>query len=227
MGPETSSPPSQPPTGLARSLADAGWFQVLDDILGGFGHDLNGRVASFEGLIMLVELDEPGEETPVLPYLQTETGRLSEIVRTFRGLQGDIDGDPEAMWPPDAVAHVGGLHRRHRGLDRVTTESQVAEGLPPIRVNPSRLARTLLIVLSRAGRAAVEADVTTVTLGVREEMERVLFEVAWADAPADQGWDPGALEPLNHIAQADGGVVESTADGGVRVSFPAMTRPGG
>ncbi len=162
-------------------------------------------MASLAGLIMLVELDEPGEETPVLPYLQTETGRLSEVVRTFRGRQGDIDGDPEPMWPPDAVAHIGGLHRRHRGLDRVTTESQVAEGLPPIRVKPSRLARTLLIVLSRAGRAAVEADVTTVTLSVREEMERLLFEVAWADAPADQGWDPGALAPLNHIARADGG----------------------
>ena len=81
---------------VAALLAAAGWLRVEDDLLGGIGHDLNGRVSSLDGLLQILALDGP-EETPVSEYLREEVVRLAEVVRVLRSLGGELDGDPQPL----------------------------------------------------------------------------------------------------------------------------------
>ena len=209
-------------THLAEALARAGWLRVLDDILGGLSHDLNGRVSSLEGLTILLEMDGPSQATSLL---RGEAGRLAEVVRVLRDLLGDVGGDPVPLMPAEAATRAESLYRRHRGLDSMPTRVIVAEGLPPFRANPFRVNCILLILLSRAGIAAGDGGVNELRLDAVRVGDEVCFDVAWL---GDQrlAWDAGDLSALQEVAAADGGRIDLTDRGGVRLIMPAMTKPG-
>jgi signal transduction histidine kinase len=212
---------------VATLLAAAGWLRVSDDLLGGIGHDLNGRVSSLGGLLQILEMDGP-EQTPVMSYLGDEARRLGDVVDVLRSLGGDVDGPLEPVMPADVVARAARLQQRHRGLETVQTETAVAAGVPPVRANPARLLRVLLVLLSRAGRAALDAGVRRLSLGARGDDGRVLFDVGWG--PGAAAWETSGVVVQAHLLEQvlaeDGGTVSLPGRGSARVSLPAMTPTG-
>lgn len=212
-------------------LAAAGWLRVEYDILGGLGHDLNGRASALDGLIQILHMEGP-RETPVAEYLLGEVARLTELATTVRALSGDVDTPPEAMMPGDVARQAVVLLHKHRSLESIGAEVVVDDGVPPIRVNGAVLLRCLLVLLSAAALEAAGRGLPRVGLAVRgadgpAASRRVRFEVSLPDAPE---WDTAALsgrtKPLSELLREVGGSVTVEEERLAVVELPALTRAG-
>jgi hypothetical protein len=93
-------------------------------------------------------------------------------------------------------------------------------GLQPVRANPVRLARVLLIGLDRAVRAAEADAVGVVHFSVRPGGGHVRFEMGYG-AP----WDAGELGPLEELLGAERGRVSGSGEM-LWVELPALTEAG-
>lgn len=210
-------------------LAEAGWFEVLDDLHGGLCHDLNGRVSSLDGLLQILQLDGP-DDTNVISYIESEAGRLAETVQVLRTLSGRLDVPPQALAAQDLVTRALALHRRHRGLEIHQHRYEMTQDLPPFRASLPRVLRVLLVVLSRAGRdarASTESRISGLYVKGTVRNGDPAVEVRW-DPDAETAWDPRGLAdvtgPLGRILSADGAVLELDEDAAVLV-FPALKLP--
>jgi hypothetical protein len=205
-------------------LALAGWLEVLDDLHGGFCHDLNGRVGSLDGLLQIMQLDGP-DDTPVMSYLESEAARLGDSVRILRTLSGKMDAPAEPLLARDLAERALTLHRRHRGLEIQEVTLTAEEEIPPFRASLPRVLRVLLIVLSRAGRDAREAGVRKLEVHAAAR-GGASITVRWSgDAP----WDPASLGPsleaLGALLAVDQGILALGPDSAT-LTFPALTLGG-
>jgi hypothetical protein len=209
------------PTTHAVLLARAGWLGVLNEIQEGLCHDLNGRSSSLDGLLHL--LREDGADGQLLEYLGGEVRRLMDTVDVVRSFYGDVEGQAEPLLPGDVVDQALAAYRRHRGVRDIAVELEVGAELPPLRANPARVLRALLIVLTRVAEAARDAGAPAISLRVGAQSGEVAFDVAWPADPDGEGALPGyAVEPLALLAAADGGTVEEHGPDGAVLRFPAM-----
>jgi hypothetical protein len=208
------------PTTLPR----AGWLDVLDDLHGGMGHDLNGRVSSLDALAQLYTLDPGSVDAPLI---ESEAERLAELARRFAFLGGKLDAPAEAWLATDVAERAASLARRHRGLDSLELRVEAEADVPPLRASLSRLLRVLLIVLSRAGRGALDLGGGWLTLGVVTRDGGAGFVVRHRGGSGR--WDPNALadvaEPLGAVLALDGGLLVLGSEA-AEVDLPPLRLPG-
>lgn len=145
----------------AELLAAAGWSPMLDRILRGLAHDLNGRVSSLMAIEQLLELDD---ELP--PEFHEEPGKLERIARFVQLLPTDLDATARAALPADLLERAATLHGKARGraLDDLPAPD-IADGTPAVLVGDGRVVRGLVLVLDRCSvswgatdRVRIEGD---------------------------------------------------------------------
>lgn len=206
-------------------LAAAGWLRVQYDLLGGFGHDLNGRASSLDGLLQILQM-QGTEKTPVGTYLAEEVARLTELAGTLRSLSGDVEAAPEPLLAHDVTEQAAALLRRHRRLESVHAEVVPGEDVPPVRANAAVLLRVLLILLSAAALEATARDLPRVILAVHTDGETVRFEISLGGALPP--WDTAVLadrtQLLSELLEDVGGSVTLEPEGVAVVTLPPMTR---
>lgn len=191
----------------AELLARAGWLDVLDDVHGGICHDFNGRVASLEGLIQMLELD-PDTAEQTLGYLGPEAEKLAATARLLGLLSGRVDEPPEAFDPRELAGAAVTLLGRTRELDATEVTVHPLGAPAAARACTPRVLRALLVVLASATRAARGAAVRQVRVEVEGMDDDVALRVGWADE-AGREWDTASLEqaadPLAELLAMDGG----------------------
>jgi len=177
-----------------RLLVRAGWPAVLDRILAGLSHDLNGRVTALRGFLELAELgDAPGS---LEAFLKGEVERLELLARTLWSLN-DGSPAPELVAPGPFLSGVLQLHERHRGLETLATALRADREAPAFRASQRELRRVLLVALAQVAWSALALGgrAVVVSCAVGEDDGLVIdLEPEGSGAPRDP---PGRAVPAH------------------------------
>jgi len=137
---------------LLRRLDRAGWPRVMDRVVRGICHDLNGRAYSLSSIGFL--LSSGDESWPKLgAMMEEELRRLERTVRLLRRLPGDGSG-----WglfaPGEVLPVVASLARLQPGLEGIEFEVNVPRDAPAFQAEETILNRTLLLLATGAAEEA-------------------------------------------------------------------------
>jgi hypothetical protein len=193
-------------------LAEAGWDRVLNGILHGFCHDLNGRVTSLEAIKQLVGMGEP------TPDLSIEAERLSGVTKKLASICGDLGGPAGGLMLEDvAEAALSLAAKGLRDLSEPVPLQRAAESMP-VRVNETRLLRGLVVLVHTVAEAARASPATAVEA---DELE-VRFVVGWpgAEAPTDT-LNADAMSALASLFKMDEGALAITGEK-IVLRFPSL-----
>lgn len=214
----TAPDSSEASNAAAVLLARAGWLTVSEAILAGLCHDLSNRAASLEGLVQLLE----EESSDMLVHVGSEVRRLGDSVKGFRALTGSLEAEAEALLLSDVVVGVQELHRRRRGLEAVTAEWMISEGLPPVLANPTRLTRVLLILMDEVALATLESGGREVSVNLTGSLDEVCCVFGYR-ADVECCLRPETLLSLRAlVAPGRWVLVEEAAS--VRLTIPSLAR---
>jgi hypothetical protein len=149
------------------ALHRAGWGIVLDRLLRGVGHGVNGRAAA---LASWIDLSDTG--TVDTECLEPEVERLAALARMVSSLVVGSDEPSEVLLIGDVLEHLRPVHDLHRGLEGVAIVIEEHGTPPPIRAPWARLTHVLLILLGDMGWVADQLGarrviVTSTTQGIR------------------------------------------------------------
>ena len=193
---------------VAALLADAGWADLLNRILMGLCHDVNGRVASLEAARQLAEMGASGPDN-----LGYEVERLTGVAARMEALVGDVEG-PAAAFPLSALlATAVELHAHLKDVGGAPLAVAEEPDLPPVLVNEARGVRLLLLFVDLASRAGVES----LELGGDADGAELSFAAPEADAERERA------AALDRVAACDGGRVSWKADR-CSLELPSLAR---
>jgi len=156
----------------ARSaLSAAGWAEVSDQLLSGLAADIQGRVASLEGLVQLIGME--GRNTAVGEFVTAETDRLGEAVGLLTLLRRSrTPEEPVAIEPGVHMPRLLDLIGSVRELERVKFVLDVDSGASAFAAADLHT-RLQLCALSAVGWEALARD-RRVEIEVRESASTVL-----------------------------------------------------
>lgn len=130
--------------------ADAVWLEVSDGLLRGVGHALNNRLAALAALTQLADGAGGMEMAAFRGALESETVRLERVIHLLRLLPSGRTPYPVRI--EEVLPQVLELHRVHSEFPETEYEPFCPDGVLPVRVEPSLLARALLVFLTVAVR---------------------------------------------------------------------------
>lgn len=130
--------------------ADSVWLEVSDGLLRGLGHSLNNRLAALAALVQLADGAGAMEMSAFREALDSEAGRLERVIHLLRLLPSGRTPYPVRI--EEVLPQVLELHRVHSEFPETEYEPFCADGLLPVRVEPSLLTRALLVFLTVAVR---------------------------------------------------------------------------
>ena len=186
---------SSPPRGheAASLLALSGWSFVLDRILAGVCHDLNGRVSSLLAVTQLIELGEPLPTT-----FQAEPAKLEAVARFLALIPAYLGAEPNPNRMQDLLSTAMDLHAKVRGMLEEPPPVRFAEDLPPVLVSEGRAVRGLVLLLDHSMRSFPEPDVPVSVAG-DPSLVSVTVPMGNADIRDDE-----ALHHLGLLFEMDG-----------------------
>jgi hypothetical protein len=184
---------------VASLLAQSGWGYVLDRILAGVCHDLNGRVSSLQAVTQLLALGEPLPDT-----FHTEPEQLADIARFVALIPSDLGAEPIPIAAEEILHTAVDLHARVRGAIVEPTPLEILEGVPPVLVNRGRAVRGAILLTDYSMRSLPEPD-RPIRLG--GDSVQAIIEFPVGDAGSQ---DPDLLEPLARLFEIDGGDLQVT-----------------
>jgi hypothetical protein len=150
-----------------ETLNEAGWGVVLDRLLRGVGHGVNGRAAA---LASWIDLSDTGVvETE---HLEPEVTRLTSLARQVSSMVVGPDEPAEVLLLGEVLEHAVPVHEMHRGLESVATVIEKVGDPPPLKAPWARLTHVLLILLGDMGWVADQSGarrliVTVTSTGLR------------------------------------------------------------
>lgn len=224
------------PPGWRASL----WEDVLDEVLSGLLHDLNGRVAGLHGAHMLIRAE--GGDEALGSLMEGELHALQEIVPLLRSLPRS-PGKAETFRVRSLVEPMARLAARRRRSRDTPIEIHESDPAPILHGDWKGWGRLVLTMLTLACRAAqrsaepVIVDCDTLEEGNVRLAVRTGGAASWSPAedsadplPASPGYAGSALERLAEVrgmAAAMGGRLQAEAaveSDGLRL---AVTCPSG
>lgn len=148
--------------------ANGSWLKMSEGLIGGVHHALNNRMAALRAVGQVVETDlDPGH--PLAGAMTAELDRLEQTVALLRML-----GIPEQgrfPIPIDGIlADAARLFEIHHALRELELETECAEGLLPVYIEPDSLLRGLVLMYGLGGkqcgklRTTVSGDERTVVI---------------------------------------------------------------
>jgi len=149
------------------ALNGAGWGIVLDRLLRGVGHGVNGRAAA---LASWIDLSDTG--TVDIRCLEPEVERLAKLAKMVSTLVVGSGEPTEVLLLGDVLEQALPVHDLHRGLESIATVIANEGTPPPIRAPWARLTHVLLILLGDMGWVADQLGarriiITSTTHGLR------------------------------------------------------------
>ncbi len=206
-----------------RALIGAGWLGLLDRLLAGVVHDLNGRASALGGLATLLTMDD---DMDMSAHIEDEVGRLSDLAGRLRLLLGDPDGAAEPLVVGDLLPALTTILDAERGVEGGAVEMVSHPGAPPILVNWAAFSRIVLLVLSTVRRGGGPDARTVVSTGMSPEGELELtVEGGGFDTdhgPHDEAPKEHARESLREAVVVQGGRLDGDAPNRMRLRFPSL-----
>ncbi len=153
--PDTPTDPAKPASGhhVIRRLDLAGWSRLVDRLVAGACHELNGRSSALYGL---AELSRGGDDNEfVSEALGKEALRLQELVKALRTISARGMLDPQPISLKERLEDLLTLFRALPGAEMLQIEARIDPGAPAILVPWAPLARGLLLLLSHMGSRAL------------------------------------------------------------------------
>ena len=217
---------TEPSTGDVASSAspdapDVAWVRVSDRLLRGLVHDLSGHVAVLSSLAGILGLEDEPRDTPG-GLLAGEIERLEGMLTELRTYPADRGEAAEAVSMAETIPALLRLHARGDAGEGAAITLRLEPGLPAARLALTPFARALLLLLRRAGDAALVLGRVEVQLEVRAEGDDILVRVA-AEGSAAAG-DAGLLAAAAAYARQAGGrlVPPAATPDGVEIRLPAL-----
>ena len=154
-----------------EDVGAASWEQLQGDLLRGFVHSLNNRVASLTAFTDLATMDSSPLD---VASVRNEINRMYELTSLIGRLAARSD-EPEALEVCPLLDSAIKMHDHHARSTRRTTEIRQAQTVYPVRVPRYALLRLLLLIVDGCRRKplktlAIEVggDAEIVALGFHE-----------------------------------------------------------
>lgn len=133
------------------------WLRVSEKVIKGLNHQLTNRVASLEAVVTLMSDEEEVPDLQLMSSLAQEVKRLNHLLQLYRLVPAEPFVTVEPVRLQDAVTQVMELHGHHADLRGIPIEVDRAVDTAPVRVRPSALLRSLLVLLESAAGNALRA----------------------------------------------------------------------
>lgn len=159
------------------------WFETIDAIVRGLGHELNNRALALSATIESLDPKRPvGQKLST--GLSHEAERLTEQLRQLRALPFAIERDPMPLLLRDVLSAAIQLHRSHSSLGDLPVYLEGALDAPPVLVPESSLVHATLVALTALKGFAAPGGVVRVTCSGTAEQAELCF-LAERDSTAE------------------------------------------
>jgi signal transduction histidine kinase len=163
----------------------------VGQLLAALAHDLRNPLGVIRSSAQLI-LDEaqPTEiKCEVAQYIIQEVDRIAHLINDFLRYARQKPPEPKRL-PLSTIVQAALVQwKAHGGLDRITVETNFAQNLPEVLVDPDQVCEALVNLLVNAHEAMPEGGRITVT--TREEGGHVVVEIA----------DTGCGIPADHLTR--------------------------
>lgn len=184
--------------GLQDRLVQAEKLSAIGQLIAGVAHDLNNPLTSVVGFAdFLAEAAEtPPRIREPLRVIQQEAERASKIVKNLLSFARRQETRQPTGLGPMLEATLG-LFRNHLVADRVALESELADDLPDLDLNPNQIQQVFVNLIQNAQQAIVSTGRPgTIRLTARRWMDGVAVEVEDDGCGMDPGTAARVFEPF-------------------------------
>lgn len=203
--------------------AAAAWVTVCDDVLAGFTHTLNNRLAALGSIARVIEYGDPAA-TSLFSTLVQEIDDLERTIQLLRTLPWSSDEGSEHVHLEDSLRSVVDLQRLRRETRDLEFRIATDPATPPIFAEPVLLTRALLLLLGEIAAHAVKNGVWTVTLETEVSDGSVVLRFAQEGGPAPAEIPGNSLTAARTLLETCGGSISdphAASSGLVEVHLPA------
>jgi hypothetical protein len=162
---------------VSNEAGAARWLTIHDDLLRGLAHAFSNRVATVVAIAAHLDPTRVPDER-LLAGLRSDVDRLDELLKCLRQLPRRGEGDPEPMLPVDGVTAALALLAHHPAYGAMRCTVVGAEGVPPVRVDPSALQHAVCVALVSACRAGGDVAGVAVALSSHGDVVRITVSAA-------------------------------------------------
>lgn len=195
------------PLGAAGS---ARWPAVADLLLRGLVHRLNNCA---HGVLAIAHELEYGSASLAAP-LRQEGERLEETIRLLRLLTSSRAPRPEGLDAADLLHDVAAIYVQRAGGRIPSCTVDVDEDAPPLRADPARAVRTMLLACE-----LMAGDALCLHLAARKDDGCLTIRVRGAgELDENDEW----LAELHALASQDDGDVRAIRADALEVRYPAL-----
>jgi hypothetical protein len=218
---------------LLKRLDEAGWPLVVESVISGVCHDLNGRVNSLASLTYL--LNSGGEWAKSSGVVEEELQRLEELSRLLRTLTMEEAG-PKPLALSDSLPSLVSLVQVQPGLGGVRVDLNLPPDLPAIRLDQTLFTRCVLLVLSAVAEEAsdqkqgfieISGDSGVPRLRIRPARRGVSAFETESDEPAGNRLPQTTEAIVGAVLEGVGGRLVSSGDAAevetLELWFPGLT----
>lgn len=221
--------------------------KLKSDFTATVSHEFRTPLMSIRYMAELLQRGRVLDDTRKQQYYETITGeseRLSRLVENLLDFSKIEAGVKEYRMEETDIAalaaDVAGRFREQAAFKDFTLETEIADGLPPVRADKDALGRAVLNLLDNAvkysggnplvtlrvwsGEDAVNFQVEDHGIGIGKSEQKKIFEKFYRSESAMQSSVKGSgigLPLVEHVVQAHGGTVllESEPGKGTRVTI--------
>ncbi len=219
----SASPLSSSDVMAAIEQAAAVWVTVCDDVLAGFTHAVNNRLAALGSIARVIDEGDPAA-TPFFSNLLQEIDDLEQTVQLLRALPWTSDNEPEHVHVQDCLRSVVDLQRLRRDTRDLEYRIELDPATPPVFAEPVLLNRALLLVLGEVAAQAVRGGSCTVTLETKVADGSVILRLAHEGGSASPRIPANTLAAARTLLETCGGTIPdpgSVSSGLVEIHLPA------
>jgi hypothetical protein len=195
------------PTPTPARLWGDQWLRVSEKVLKGLNHQLSNRVASIEAMTAMLDPVNGGADEQIIRALNDEVSRLSTLMHLYRLMPSEPRAEPEPVRFQDVIPLVLELHNHHSDLRTISCKLHEDPAAEPVKVRPSALMRSLLVLLeSVAGHATRAKSAEPISLTCSGDAQRVWI-VLEGPSPTTEALPPdgGSLGEAVRGTLADAG----------------------
>ncbi len=230
----------------AEQLHQTQKLEAVERLAGGIGHDFNNLLATIRAAAEVLELDATeGEQLEDIRTIRSATVRAEDLTRQLLAFSKGQFSEPELVRVNDAARALRSILNQLVG-DRITLETNLADDVPNVMVDPGQLdqvltnlvinardalpgggkivirtARAVIKERSPNGLAAgvhVALSVADDGQGMPEDVRKRVFE-PYFTTKIERGGTGLGLASVHGIITQAGGVIEVESQEGVGTTF--------
>lgn len=214
----------------------------VGQLLAALAHDLRNPLGVIRSSAQLI-LDEdqpPPVKQEVATYIIQEVDRIAHLINDFLRYARQKPPEPKQLPMSTIVQAALAQWKAQGGLDRITVDTDFAQNLPEVSVDPEQVKEALVNLLVNAREAMPDGG--RITVGIRLDRGRIATEVAdtGCGIPPDQL--PRIFEPffttktsgtglgltnVKRLVEDNGGTIEVQSEPGVGTRFVLRFPPAG